>query len=80
MSEMKQAWMAMMCQKYGTDEAGVRAIMSQRQAKSMASPKRQQKPHRAGFSSMSKERLQEVSKRGVDARQVKKDDQVQDAL
>ena len=47
---MKEAWMDMMKAKYNTDEAGVRKIMSDRQKKGMASPKRKGKPHVAGFS------------------------------
>jgi len=73
MTDIKTAWMEMMKAKYDTDEEGVRAIMAERQRKSMASPKRA-KGHKAGFNSMSKERLMEVSRKGVEARQNKADD------
>ena len=69
---MKKAWMEMMKSKYDTDEEGVRKIMAERQEQSMASPKRKGKPHKAGLNSVSKERLQEISRMGVEARYGKK--------
>lgn len=68
--KLKDAWWAMMRDKYETDNDGVRAIMAERQRKSMKSPKRAF-GHRAGFNAMTKEQLQEVSRKGVEARQNK---------
>ena len=68
MTDMKKAWYEMMRTKYNTDDDGVRAIMAERQKKSMASPKRAGKPHKAGFNSMDAKRRAEVSKLGVEAR------------
>ena len=69
-NDMRQAWYAMMRTKYNTDDDGVRAIMAERQRKSMASPKRKGKKHVGGFNSMGEDRRREVSMMGVKAREL----------
>lgn len=48
-SAIQEEWFSVMRIKYNTDDEGVRKIMRERQKQSMASTKRQDKPHRGGF-------------------------------